>query len=221
VFVGHFALGFAAKRVTPRVSLAVLFAAAQPADLIWPVLVAAGVEQVRIDPGDTAFTPLDFISYLYSHSLLFLTVWGAVFAAVYRLMAGRNGRAAAVIAGLVVSHWVLDVVTHRPDMPLYPGGRKVGLGLWNSVAATVTVELALYAAGVWIYARATDARDAVGRWSFVALAFVLLVLYIANVIGPTPPSVTAISTGALIGGALLTLWSWWTDRHREAAGTTD
>ena len=158
MFLGHLALGLAAKRVTPRVSLAVLFAAAQLADLLWPVLLAVGLEQVRIDPGNTAFTPLDFVSYPYSHSLLLLVVWGITFGWLYRLVTG-DGRAFLVIAALVVSHWVLDFVTHRPDMPLYPGGPKLGLGLWNSVPGTMAVELTMYAAGLWVYFRATRARD--------------------------------------------------------------
>jgi hypothetical protein len=216
VFVGHFALGLAAKRVTPRVSLAVLFAAAEFADLVWPFLLAVGLEQVRIQPGNTAFTPLEFVSYPYSHSLLLLVVWGAAFGFAYRLIAHRNGRTVAVIAGLVVSHWVLDVLTHRPDMPLYPGGPKLGLGLWNSIPATVTIELLMYAAGVWIYLRATRARDRIGRWGFGSLAVFLVVAYAANIVGGAPPSVTALAITAFAGSVLILVWSWWADRHREA-----
>ena len=120
MFIGHFALGLAAKRATPRVSLAVLFAAAQLADLLWPVFLAIGLEQVRIDPGNTAVTPLDFVSYPFSHSLLMLVLWGILLAALCRPFA-RGRRAFVVISALVVSHWLLDFVTHRPDMPLYPG----------------------------------------------------------------------------------------------------
>ena len=115
MFIGHFALGFAAKRAAPGVSLGVLFAAAQLADVLWPIFVATGVEQVRIDPGNTAFTPLDFVSYPYSHSLVLLIIWGLIFAGIakVRLRAGF-----ALIFALVVSHWVLDYITHRPDMPM-------------------------------------------------------------------------------------------------------
>jgi hypothetical protein len=214
MFIGHFALGFAAKRAAPRVSLAILFAAAQWADLLWPVLVAAGFEQVRIDPGNTAFTPLDFVSYPYSHSLLMLVVWGAVFGLLYRAVTGRNGSTFAVLALLVVSHWVLDFLTHRPDMPLYPGGQKLGLGLWNSVAATMLVEITMYAAGVWIYLRATRPLDGIGRWSTVALALFLLIAYVANVEGGPPPSVRVLWVSAIIASALLLIWTWWTDQHR-------
>src|SRR5213593_2871722 len=103
MFVGHLALGFAAKRATPRVSLAVLLTASQLADVLWPIFLALGLEQVRIDPGNTAFTPLDFVSYPYSHSLVMLVIWGVVFGAIYRMVTGRNGRVFIVLAALVVS----------------------------------------------------------------------------------------------------------------------
>ena len=215
MFIGHFAVGFAARRAAPRVSLAALFAAAQLADLLWPVLLALGVEQVRIDPGNTAFTPLDFVSYPYSHSLALLTVWALVFGALTAAyVAAGFRRTFIVIAALVLSHWVLDWITHRPDMPLYPGGRRVGLGLWDSVPATLAVELMMFAAGVWIYARSTRARDATGRWSFAAFVVFLLIAYAGNVFGGPPPSVTAIWTVSAAGGALLVIWSAWFDRHR-------
>jgi len=114
LFIGHFAVGLAAKRAVPRLSLAALFAGAQLADIIWPVLVAFGVERVRIDPGNTAFTPLDFVSYPYSHSLALLAVWGVVFGWIVTVATGVR-RAFGVIVALVLSHWVLDWVTHRPD----------------------------------------------------------------------------------------------------------
>ncbi len=212
MFIGHFALGFAAKPAAPRLSLAVLFAAAALADLIWPCLVALGIEQVRIDPGNTAFTPLDFISYPYSHSLLFLGMWGIIFGA---MCAGvvRDRRVLPLIAALVVSHWVLDWITHRPDMPLYPGSAKFGLGLWNSVPGTISVELTMFLAGVLVYVRSTRARDLIGRRAFAAFVGFLLAAYAAN-LGSPPPSVNAIVITAIAGVGVLMLWAWWFDRHR-------
>jgi LexA-binding, inner membrane-associated putative hydrolase len=215
MFIGHFALGLAAKRAAPKVSLAVLFGAAQLADILWPIFLAAGLEQVRIDPGNTAFTPLDFVSYPYSHSLVLLVVWGLLLAALCRAFV-RDRWLVPVIAGLVVSHWVLDWVTHRPDMPLYPGGPKLGLGLWNSVPATVAVEVPMFLAGLWIYMHATRARDRVGRWGFISLIAMLLVIYAGNIFSGPPPSIRALSTTVLIGSVLFTAWSWWADRHRDA-----
>lgn len=213
MFIGHFALGFAAKRLVPRVPLAVLFAAAQLADMLWPVFVAFGLEQVRIDPGNTAMTPLDFVSYPYSHSLVFLIGWGVLLAWIYRLVFG-DGRIFYVLIALVVSHWVLDFVTHRPDMPLYPGSAEFGLSLWNSIPATVGVEVTLFAAGVWVYATTTRAKDAVGRWGLIGMAALFGLGYIGAANGAPPPSITALWITGILGAALGTLLSWWVDRHR-------
>ena len=213
MFIGHFALGYAAKRWVPQVSLALLFAAAQFADLLWPVLVALGVEQVRIAPGITASTPLEFISYPYSHSLVALILWGAVVGWI-GMRAADKPLVFIVMLGLVVSHWVLDVVTHIPDMPLYPGGPKYGLGLWNSPAATFTVEIAMFAIGVWMYARATRARDAIGKWAFVGVTGFLLVGFVINANGAPPPSVTALCLMAIVLGGFTLAWAWWADKHR-------
>ena len=218
MFIGHFAVGLAAKQAVPRVSLAVLFTAAQLADILWPVFLMLGLEQVRIEPGVTAFTPLDFISYPYSHSLLMLVVWGGVFAFAFsrdvRLKA--DATTAAVLFALVVSHWVLDFVTHRPDMPLYPGGSKVGLGLWNSVPATILVEVPMFVLGLWIYGRATRPRDARGRWGFATFAAALVAIYIANIVSPPPSTIPALAVNVLVGFVVLVAWSWWADGHREA-----
>jgi hypothetical protein len=215
MFIGHFALGFAAKPVVPRVSLAPLLVAALFADVIWPVLVLGGFEQVRIAPGNTVFTPLEFVSYPWSHSLLMLVAWGVCVGAAYRGIFGGR-RTFVVLAALVVSHWVLDWITHAPDMPLYPGGPKFGLALWNSVPGTIAVESLLFAAGVYVYARATKATDAIGRWGFVSLASTLALAYLADaLVGAPPPSVTAICIVALAMTAIFASWAWWADRHRE------
>ena len=211
MFIGHFALGFAAKRLVPRVSLAALFAAAQFADVLWPVLVALGIEQVRIDPGNTASTPLDFVSYPYSHSLLMLAVWGVVFGWVC-FKAAPGKRVPAVIFALVVSHWLLDFITHRPDMPLYPGSPKFGLGLWNAPMLEKGIEIAMYAAGLAIYLRATSARDGIGRWALWSLVVFLVAGFLAS--SAPPPSVTALWSAAILLGALTVVWTWWADRHR-------
>jgi hypothetical protein len=216
MFIGHFALGFAAKRAAPQMSLATLFGAAQLADILWPVLVATGVEHVRIDSGNTAFTPLDFVSYPYSHSLAMLVLWAAVLGLGYRYVSGRSGRAMGVLAVLVLSHWILDWISHRPDMPLYPGGPRFGLGLWNSIPATIVVELAMLTIGLWFYLRSTCARDAIGRWSLNLMVVVLLLVYLLNTAGRPPSSVTAIWVAGVVGTPLLLAWSWWTDRHRQA-----
>ncbi len=213
MFIGHFALGLAAKRAAPRLSLAALFGAAQLADIMWPVLLLAGLEEVRILPGINGITPLEFVSYPYSHSLVLLVVWGMAFGWFARR---HDPRAFVIITALVVSHWVLDFITHRPDMPLYPGGPKFGLGLWFSLIGTVAVEVPMFLAGVWIYLQTTRPKDRTGMAAISILLALLLVIYAGNVISQAPPpSPTAVALVSLIGAYLITAWAGWADRHRE------
>ena len=214
MFLGHVALGLAAKRAAPTTSLGVLVLAAQLADAVWPVLVGLGVEQVAIDPGNTRVTPLNFVSYPYSHSLLTMGLWAIAFAYAFGLSRGQ--RTVSILAALVISHWVLDVVSHRPDMPLTPTGPKLGLGLWNSIAGTMIVELPMYAVGVWMYASATRPHDRIGTWAFGSLAVFLVVVYLGVILGPPPPSVGAVWVSGLAGAVVLTAWAWWADRHRDS-----
>jgi hypothetical protein len=218
MFLGHFAVALAAKPVSPRTSLGTLFAAAQLADLIWPMLLLLGVESVRVDAGNTAFTPLEFVSYPWTHSLLMALVWAAGFAVAY-FARTRLARGAWLVGVLVLSHWALDFVTHRPDLPLAPGAAKVGLGLWNSVPATVIVEGALFAAGVLLYARSTRPRDRTGRFAFWALIAFLVLIYIANLTGSPPPTARAVATVTLLMW-LFVPWGIWIDRHREPVRST-
>ena len=212
MFIGHAALALAAKPLAPRVSLALLLAATYWLDMVWPVFLLAGIEQVRIDPGNTAVTPLDFVHYPWSHSLAAALAWSALFG----LACLRTGkRAALLLALLVFSHWVLDVITHRADMPLWPGsGTLLGFGLWNSIPATIAIECAMFAIGVWIYARSAPSRDRIGTFAFWGLVVFLALIYLANIFGPPPPSVMAIAIAGIAGAALFTVWSWWADRHR-------
>ncbi|HEX6251180.1 MAG TPA: hypothetical protein VFZ56_07095 [Gemmatimonadaceae bacterium] len=215
MFLGHFAVGFAAKRVAPGLSLGTLFLAAQFADLLWPNLLLLGVEHVAIRPGVTAVTPLDFISYPYSHSLLALLVWGALFG-VAHLLAQRSLAAAILLGAIVVSHWLLDMVAHRPDLPLtLTGDVRVGLELWRSVPATVMVELVLLAAGAAVYAQYTRPRDTVGKWGLPGVVLLLLSIQLGAVFGPPPPSVTAVAWSAQAVWLLVAV-GYWVDRHRYA-----
>jgi len=217
MFLGHFALAYASKKAAPGVSLGTLFVAVQLADLLWPVLVLAGVERFAIQPGITAMTPLDFQHYPYSHSLVALLVWGVVLGGGHVLVKGGGARVAALLAALVLSHWVLDFISHRPDMPLGLGGsEKVGLGLWQSVPATVAVELAMFFAGIAWYASTTRPVDRIGRWGFHSLTAFFLIIYAANAMAPPPPSVEAVAWSAMAMW-LFVAWAWWVDRHRVPA----
>lgn len=214
MFLGHFAVGFAAKRAAPRISLGVLIAAASFLDLLWPVFLLLGWERVRIQPGNTAFTPLAFDAYPISHSLLAVFGWSVLGGLLYWVVR-RDKRGAGIVAGAVLSHWVLDALSHRPDLLLMPAGStRVGLGLWNSVPATVAVEGGLFVAGVWLYARFTRATDRIGRWAFVMFIALLALLYLGNVFGPPPPSWQAVAWTGL-ATILFVAWAAWVDRHRE------
>lgn len=213
MFIGHFAVAFAAKRAAPRASLGTTFVAAQLADLLWPVFLLLGWEQVRVTPNTNPFLKLDFTSYPWSHSLAMEIVWAVAFGALYFAVT-RYARGAIVVALLVPSHWILDLIVHRPDLPLYPGASaRYGLGLWNNPIATLVVEGIVFIVGVAVYARATRARDRAGRYGLRGLVAFLVILYVASLVSPPPPSVTALAWSALIGWPLM-LWPWWVDRHR-------
>ena len=215
MFIGHYALGFAAKRVAPGTSLGTLFVAPTLADLLWPVFLLLGWERVTLTPATDPFLNLTFDSYPISHSLLTLIAWGGLFALLY-FMRTRYRAGAIAIALLVVSHWVLDYITHRPDMPLAPGGPKVGLGLWNSVVGTVAVEAVMFVAGIAWYAAGTRARDRVGRYGLLGLVAVLALSYVGSLFSPPPPSVPALAIGGIVFGWLFVVWAWWVDGHRDA-----
>lgn len=217
MFIGHFALAFGAKRAAPSVSLGTLFIACQLADLLWPIMLLLGLEKVAIEPGNTLMTPLNFISYPFSHSLVMLLIWAVFFAVGYRMSVGGNARAMITIAALVFSHFILDVVTHRPDMPISLSElTKIGFGLWNHPGPALAIESAMFIAGTVIYSSVTRAKDRAGRAGFYALIVVLVAFYFAALYGPPPPSTSAIAgAGNLMW--LFVVWAYWVDRHRGPA----
>jgi membrane-bound metal-dependent hydrolase YbcI (DUF457 family) len=217
MFIGHAAVALAAKPRVPGRSLGILMAAAFLIDLVWPVLLLLGVESVLIRPGDTAFTPLSFVSYPWSHSLLAVVAWAVVFAFLALRGQLRPLRDVLWLSGLVVSHWLLDALTHRPDLPLTPGASPVvGLGLWNSIPATFIVEGGLFAVGLAIYLRGTRAIDRIGTAAFWSLMVLLVVIWASGPFSPPPPSQAAIGVVGLAMW-LIPLWAHWADRHRQRA----
>jgi len=213
MFLGHFAVGFAAKKFAPRASLAPLLAAPLFLDMLWPVFLLLGWEHARIAVGDTRYTPIDLYDYPWSHSLLMSIVWATVFALVYQAATRYKPGAIAIWVG-VVSHWILDWITHRPDMPLYPGGPRLGLGLWNSVAGTMLVEIGMLLVGVALYVSATRAQDRIGRYAFAAYVMLLLFLFIADRFSPPPQSITEVAGMGVAFSLIFLPWAWWFDRHR-------
>jgi hypothetical protein len=217
VFIGHFAVAFAAKKVAPKVSLGTLVLAAALLDVVWPVLVLLGIERFRIVSGSTAINPFDFVYYPWSHSLLMSLVWAVLFAYVY--LWAKGDRAGAVWVGIAVaSHWALDFVSHVPDMPLYPGGDgRFGLGLWRSLPATFAVEGLMFAAGIALYLRSTNSKDRIGTIAWWAMIGLLLALYIPGPWSPPPPTENSVAVMGIIALAIFGPWAYWIDQHRVSS----
>jgi len=216
MFIGHFGVGLASKKVNPRIKLGTLFLAAQLIDLIWPLFLILGIEHVRVDPGNTAVTPFDFYYYPFTHSLLGVAFWAILTGLIFYLI--RKSLKGSILLGvLVISHWVLDFIAHGPDLPLTPGSDTfLGLGLWNSFYGSLIVELAIFAMGMIFYLITTRAKDKTGRYAFWGLAAFLLVITFNNFYGPPPPD-SPYMIGAV--GILMWLfipWGYWIDRHRVA-----
>lgn len=214
MFVGHYAVGLAAKHFAPRASLGALVAAPILLDLLWPIFLLVGWEHVSIVANPNPFLRLQFDSYPISHGLVAVIGWATLFASIYFGFTRYVAGAITIWIG-VISHWLMDYVVHRPDLPLYVGSsRLLGLGLWNRRWVTIAVELALLAAGMAIYAFRTKAKDKIGEFGFWAFVLVIVALYGAVVFGPPPPTVNKVAIGALFTW-LFVPWAWWFDSHRE------
>jgi hypothetical protein len=219
VFLGHFGIALAAKKAAPKVSLGTLVLAAQFADLIWPVFLLVGWERVRIEPGITRVTPLNFVSYPWSHSLIAQLGWGMLLGLAYFAIR-RDGRGASVIAACVPTHWLLDYIAHRPDMPLVPGGARYGLGMWNSLPVTLIAELTLYGIGILVYLSVRRAADRTGHYALWSLLILLPVLYFASTFGPPPANVHLLAFSALAMWIAVP-WASWADGHRMPRGIAE
>lgn len=215
MLIGHFAVALGVKRYVPGISLGTLFMAAQFSDLLWPWLLLLGFEDVAIDSSASAVTPLIFEHFPISHSLVSVTVWGFV-AAILVQVRYREWKSSLIVAGLVISHWFLDVIVHVPDMPVFPSGPELGLGVWNSFPATILLELILVAAGFYLYFRGTSPVNRMGLVASVLLALVLPVLFFLNLLGPVPTT-----QGELIVGAqflwLIVILGYFTDHRRNVS----
>lgn len=217
MFVGHTALALAAKRRAPEVSLAWLLAATILLDLVSPVLLVLGFERVEIGSSEPSFVRMTFLEYPWSHSLAVALGYGAI---VFGLARWRrvSSASALLLGALVVSHWVLDFVSHVPDMPLWPGDSpKLGLGLWTSIPLTFAVEGALFLGGIWIYFAATRAKDKIGAFALWGLLLIQTVMWATSPWGAAPPSLTALGVMIFVVELIFITWAGWADRHRTAA----
>lgn len=211
MFIGHFAIGLLARKKAQLPSLAMMFIAVQFLDLLWPILVLAGVESLSIDPGNTQMTPLNFEYYPYSHSLFMAVVWSVLFGWVYFLFT-KNKKGSWLLSGLVMSHWILDFITHRPDLPLSPfTEQKLGLGLWNFPAVAIPFEVALFGLGIYYFLKCSGT---IRKISFWILAGFLLLIYFLNIFGPPAPDPMAVAWSANLMWIII-LWAWWIEKPKK------
>lgn len=215
MLAGHIAVGFLGKRIAPEISLGTLVLAAVTADLLWCLLLITGVEHVAIHPGRTTQDSLMATNIAFSHSLLMDAIWAALFAS-WAVATRHSRRAAWLLFAAVLSHWFLDVVSHRPDMPLAPGsGPRLGLSLWDSVPATVAIEGGFWLLAVALYTRATRARNRTGVYSFWVGVILLTAIWWNNFAGPPPrPDVRALGISSFLFFSLVVVWAYWIDRLR-------
>jgi hypothetical protein len=215
VFVGHIAVGLLAKRIEPKVSLGTLTLAVLLADLIIFPLLIAGVEHFDAVPGvsENRMVGRDIA---YSHSLLMDGAWAALFAGPYYLRR-RCLRGAWLIAAAVLSHWLLDVISHRPDMPIAPGMHRVfGLGLWNSLPATLLIEGGFWLLAVVLYVRVTQPRKRLGVYAFWGGVILLTLLWLGNINAGMDPNPVRAGVGGVVLFSLVVAWGYWIDRLRRA-----
>lgn len=213
MIIGHYAVSLAGKYVAPKVSLGWLVLASLFIDLLWPSLLLLDLERVRIVPDAPNVVPLVFESYPISHSLLAVAGWAVLVAGLYFLL--KRERFGSIIVGmLVLGHWGLDAIVHKPDLPLYPGSSTlIGLDGWSSLPIALAIEVPMFVLGVWLYTRTTEPLDKIGRWGFAGLAIFLAASYAGSIFGPLPPDVDTLAWTAQVHW-LVIIWAFWIDKHR-------
>jgi hypothetical protein len=223
MFLGHYGVALALKRAEPKLSLGTLFLAVQLPDLLWGIFLLLGWEQARIVPGHTAITPLEFLSYPISHSLVGALAWSFVAAALYYSWptrdTSRHWQAAAMVGLAVFSHYPLDVLVHIPDLPLSGGSSlKLGLGLWNNPAATLIAEALVFGIGLTIYVMQGSNRHPVRLRRMVLVVLLLVGTYVASLLGPVPSSMTLVAASDIVFLLVIAALAAWADRrtsHQE------
>ena len=211
MFAGHLAVAIGAKSVAPKLPLSLLIGASFGIDILWPIFLLMGIETVAVDPGNTEFTSLDFLSYPWSHSLLMVLIWGTLSALLaYRFGVSKKG--AIVVGSVLTSHWLLDWITHRADLPIWPGGFMTGAGLWNSILGTFLVEGSLLVIAVILFRRSFEIVGWQGKLAFISLLTLVTVIWGSQPYSPPPPDAHAV---ALVGLTMLLLpiWGMWIERN--------
>ncbi|HBA27170.1 MAG TPA: hypothetical protein DCY98_07255 [Nitrospinae bacterium] len=219
MFIGHYGVALAAKKVDKNISLGLLFFATQFVDILFFVLILMGIERMSIVPGITAANPLDFTYYPYSHSLTASLLWAGLFFVVFKITSSisgsRNNRIALVVAAIVLSHFFLDVIVHRPDLPLFgDDSYKLGLGLWNYVISSSLIEILILVAGLWLYLKSTKSITFGGKYGMIIFAVFLIMMQMASLFMPPPPDIRGFATFGLVYQLMVVGVVSWLDRKR-------
>ena len=216
MFVGHYGPSFLAKRADQSVPLWVLFLAVQLMDVFWALFVLLGIEHVRIVPGFTKTNPLDLYDMPYTHSLPGSLAWALLAAIVYGLVT-RNRRGALLVGAAVFSHWILDLIVHRPDLALWDNTAKVGFGLWDYPVLTLALEGLLVFGGLALWLAVTRTRPGSHAYSLPVLVGIVVALQVGMLVGPPPPSDRAMAVTALLSYFAIAGVVAWLERGREPA----
>jgi hypothetical protein len=186
MFVGHYSVAFAVKTERNRIPLWVLFVGVQFLDYIWATLVLLGIEKLRVIKGFTAGSMLDSYYHPYSHSFITAVVWSGVGAAIYKAVWGGKTSSALLVGLAVFSHWILDLIAHPRDLPIYDNTWKVGLGLWNYRVLEFALEIALIAGGIILYL-ARNPMPLTRKIAVIAFGIALVVVQIGDTFVPRTP----------------------------------
>lgn len=218
MFIGHYGAALASKKIDNKISLGTYILASQFIDLLWPILLILGVEKVNVVPDGKPFNTLEFIYYPFSHSLLGVVFWGVLVGGVYYLTK-KNVKGSIVLGLLVVSHWVLDFITHIPDLQIFPWSNyKVGLGLWNSAPVTMIIEGLIFVAGIFLFLKTCRFGNIKGKIIFWSLILLLTVIYLLSTFGPPPPSAEPVAYSGLLLW-LFVAWGYWINKQIKNSNT--
>lgn len=221
MFIGHYGIALAAKRADKNIPLGLLFFATQFADILFFLLILLGIERMSFAPGITDVSPLDFTYYPYSHSFVASVFWAGLFAYFFKIVPlksdSNKNKIALIVGATALSHFLLDVIVHRADLPLFGGGSyKIGLGLWNYVFASSFIELLIFFAGLWVYLKSTKGVSIAGRYGIVIFSAFVTIMWIASLLAPTPSefNIIGFTIFGLVFQLLVIGTVSWLDRKR-------
>jgi len=219
MFIGHYGIGLALKKVEPKLSLGLLIFGAIMLDILFGLFLLSGIEHAKIVPGATVVSPFEFYDYPFSHSAVGVIIWATVgFLAYWLWPKGdrtQRKRPAFILAVAIFSHFILDFISHTPDLTIFGNNSpKLGLSLWNNLGGTIIVEMGIFFVGFILYMRATKSVSASGKYGFALMILILLVLYIGNIFGPPPPNMISAAVIMTAGQLALVALAFWVDRNR-------